>query len=219
MVASKPIIIPDNDDGYSKDQFSIPTHYVKYVDSIMIPYGLISDRIEKLAQEIHEDYQGKNLYVVCILKGGEKIFADLTHNLHKLNSRYGQKSIPLKHDFIRASSYVNMKTTGSVNIDKNLEQLENFRGKEILLVEDIVDTGKTLDALVKLIKQYSPKSVKVVSLLIKRLKGGNCFTPDYIGFSIPEKFVVGYCLDYNENFRDLPHICVLNTKGIEEFKK
>ena len=218
-MASKPIIINGNDDGYSIDQFSIPMHYVKYVDKVMIPYGLISDRIEKLAQEIHEDYQGKNLYVVCILKGGEKIFADLTHNLHKLNSRYGQKSIPLKHDFIRASSYVNTKTTGSVNIDKNLDQLENFRGKDILLVEDIVDTGKTLHALVKLIKQYSPKSIKVVSLLIKRLKESSKFTPDYVGFSIPEKFVVGYCLDYNEHFRDLPHICVLNSKGIEKYKK
>jgi hypoxanthine phosphoribosyltransferase len=218
FMASKPIIIPDNDNGYSKDQFSVPTHYTNYVDNIMIPQGLINDRIEKLAQEIHEDYQGKKLYVVCVLKGGEKIFSDLTNNLHKLNSRYGQKSIPLQHDFIKASSYINTNTSGNVNVQTNSNQLENFRGKEILLVEDIVDTGKTLNSLTDIIKQYCPASIKVVSLLTKRLKD-NSFNADYVGFSIPEKFVVGYCLDYNEHFRDLQHICVLNSEGQERFRK
>jgi hypoxanthine phosphoribosyltransferase len=218
-MASKPILITDENDGYTINQLSVPTHYKEYLENIMISRGLIKDRVEKLAQEIHEDYQGKNIHLLCVLKGGEKIFSDLTNSLHNLNSRYGQKSIPITHDFIRASSYINTKTTGNVNVTTNNEQLENLRGKDILLVEDIIDTGKTILALKELILKYNPNSLKVVSLLIKRIPNSSGFIPEYCGFSIPDKFVVGYCLDFNENFRDLQHICVLNFKGIEYYKK
>ncbi len=218
-MASKPIIVPDGNQRYSIDQLSVPTHYRDYLESIIIPRGMIKDRIEKLSQEIHEDYQGKSIHIVCILKGGEKIFADLTNNLHTLNSRYGQKSIPITHDFIRASSYINTKTSGNVDIIADTKQLDGYRGKDILLVEDIIDTGKTITALKDLILKYDPQSLKVVSLLIKRISRSNGFIPDYCGFSIPDEFVVGYCLDYNENFRDLQHICILNDAGKQAFKK
>ena len=190
-MASKPIIITNESEGYSTEQLSVPTHYKDYLENIMISRGLIKDRVEKLAQEIHEDYQGKNLHLLCVLKGGEKIFADLTNSLHTLNSRYGQKSIPITHDFIRASSYINTKTTGNVNVTTNTEQLESLKGKDILLVEDIIDTGKTIVALKELLSKYNPKSLKVVSLLIKRIQNSNGFIPEYCGFSIPDKFVVG----------------------------
>lgn len=217
-MASKPIIIPDNYHGYQMDQLSVPTHYREYLEEILIPRGLIKDRIEKLAQEIHEDYKNKAIHIVCVLKGGEKVFSDLTSNLHNLNSRYGQKSIPITHEFIQASSYVNTKTTGNVNITSEHKKLENYRGKHILLVEDIIDTGRTLFALKKLISQYNPTSIKIASLLIKRVKS-NGLNADYTGFSIPNKFVVGYCLDYNEHFRDLQHIGILNSEGIKKYEK
>jgi hypoxanthine phosphoribosyltransferase len=217
-MASKPIIIPDNNNNYSIEQLSVPTHYREYLSNVMIPRGLIKDRIEKLAQEIHEDYQDKSIHLVCVLKGGEKIFADLTNSLHTLNSRYGQKSIPITHDFIKASSYINTQTSGSVNVSTDHKQLESLKDKHILLVEDIIDTGKTIVALKEIISKHNPKSLKVISLLIKRINHSNGFVPDYCGFSIPNEFVVGYCLDYNEHFRDLQHICVLNTLGKNSFK-
>jgi hypoxanthine phosphoribosyltransferase len=218
-MASSPIIVPDGTKGYSMDQLSVPMHHRDFLSSVMIPRGLIKDRIEKLAQEIHEDYQGRSIHIICILKGGEKIFSDLTNSLHNLNSRYGQKSIPITHDFIKASSYVNTKTTGNVDISADSEQLKIFNGKDILLVEDIIDTGKTIAALKDIILKQDPRSLKVVSLLIKRVDSNKGFIPDYCGFSIPDEFVVGYCLDFNEHFRDLQHICVLNPKGIERYRK
>lgn len=218
-MASEPIKIKDDDKGYSVNQLSVPAHYREFLDSIIISKGLIKDRIEKLAQEIHEDYEGKRLHIICILKGGEKVFADLTNSLHVLNSRYGQKSIPITYDFIKASSYINTNTKGTVSIDSNIIKNESIQGKHILLVEDIIDTGRTIAALKKIILEHNPSSLKVVSLLVKRLKEGPKFIPDYVGFSIPDKFVVGYCLDYNEKFRDLQHIGVLNSKGIEEYKE
>ncbi len=218
-MASVPIIITDKAENYSINQLSVPMHYRNYLENVMIPRGLIKDRIEKLAQEIHEDYQGKSIHLICVLKGGEKVFSDLTNSLHVLNSRYGQKSIPITHDFIKASSYVNTKSTGNVNVATNTEQLESYSGKHILLIEDIIDSGKTIVALKELILKYNPASLKVVSLLIKRIPISNGFVPEYCGFSIPDKFVVGYCLDFNEHFRDLQHICVLNSSGIEHYKK
>jgi hypoxanthine phosphoribosyltransferase len=218
-MTSKPIIISDENNGYSMDQLSVPMHYREYLDGIIIPRGLIKDRVEKLAQEIHEEYQGKNIHIICVLKGGEKVFADLTNSLHTLNSRYGQKSIPITHDFIKASSYINTNTSGKVQVDTNVKQLEQLKGKDILLVEDIIDTGKTITELKKVISKCKPKSLKVVSLLIKRIKERQKLKPDYVGFSIPDKFVVGYCLDFNEHFRDLQHIGILNSKGVEKYKK
>jgi hypoxanthine phosphoribosyltransferase len=218
-MSSNHIIIPDDNINYSLDQLSIPTHYHDYIEGIMIPHGLILDRVEKLAQEIHKDYQEKNIHILCVLKGGEKIFADLTNTLNILNSRYNNHGIPITQDFIKASSYINTKTSGQVNVTKDNSQLEQLRGKDVLLVEDIIDTGRTIKALTDLISEYSPNSLRVLSLLVKRIKESNGFTPDYVGFSIPDKFVVGYCLDFNEHFRDLQHICVINSKGIEKYKK
>jgi hypoxanthine phosphoribosyltransferase len=198
-MASEPIKIKDDDKGYSVNQLSVPAHYREFLDSIIISKGLIKDRIEKLAQEIHEDYEGKRLHIICILKGGEKVFADLTNSLHVLNSRYGQKSIPITYDFIKASSYINTNTKGTVSIDSNIIKKESIEEKHILLVEDIIDTGRTIAALKKIILEHNPSSLKVVSLLVKRLKEGPKFIPDYVGFSIPDKFVVDTALITTKN--------------------
>ena len=98
-----------------------------------------------------------------------------------------------------------------------IENLESLRGKNVLIVEDIIDTGRTMGKLLSLIENYQPKKVKVASLLVKRLEGGRKYTPNYIGFEVPDKFVVGYALDYNEYFRDLNHICVLNEAAIHKY--
>merc|ERR1712156_1175013 len=100
-----------------------------------------------------------------------------------------------------------------------LDKVNNLTGKNVLIVEDIIDTGATMRKLLTTIMKYQPKSVKVACLLRKRTPKSSGYVPDYVGFEIPNKFVVGYALDYNEYFRDLMHICEISPHGIEKYKQ
>lgn len=216
-MASKAIVISDSLPAYGLDQFVIPSHYRKDVESIVIPNGLIRDRVERLAQEIYREYKGEHVQLLCVLKGGQQLFADLMHYLKKI-FRYNESSdSSFGMDFVRAKSYVNDQSLGDVEIVGVSE--EDLKGKHILLVEDIIDTGKTMAALTAKLKTLGVKSVKVASLLVKRTPLSNGFEPEFVGFSIPDAFVVGYCLDYNERFRDLEHICVISEEGKERYKR
>ncbi|KAJ1512142.1 hypoxanthine phosphoribosyltransferase 1 [Coelomomyces lativittatus] len=204
------MVIPDDYQGYPLNHFVIPPHYEHFLDSIMIPHGVILDRIQKLALDIHKNIKGPIL-AVCILKGGFQFFSDLVAQLKKL-------LVPMQIDFIRVKSYMNTDSTGTVNISYTESELEGLRGKHLLLVEDIVDTGKTMVALLNKLQPYQPASLNVVSLLLKRTTRSNDYVPDYVGFEVPDKFILGYALDYNEHFRDLDHICTMNEAGIEAYK-
>ncbi|KAG2197322.1 hypothetical protein INT47_012752 [Mucor saturninus] len=195
---------------YSLNHFVIPSHYERDVSSILIPHGVIMDRIQKLARLIVDDSQGP-LVVCCILKGGHQYFADLVNEIKKLRRNNGS-SVPLSLEFIRVKSYTN-DTSGGVNISLTDEQLKEFEGKNLLIVEDIIDTGATMVHLLNRLETYNPKSVKVTSLLLKKTPKSNGYIPHYVGFAIPDAFVVGYALDYNEYFRDLDHICVISDEG------
>ncbi|CDQ83352.1 unnamed protein product [Oncorhynchus mykiss] len=111
----------------------------------------------------------------------------------------------------------NDQSTGEIKVIGG-DDLSTLTGKNVLIVEDIIDTGKTMKTLLQLLKQYNPKMVKVASLLVKRTPRSVGYTPDFIGFEVPDKFVVGYALDYNEYFRDLNHICVISETGKEKYK-
>ena len=100
-----------------------------------------------------------------------------------------------------------------------MDDLNVLKGKNVLIVEDIIDTGKTMKRLLANLAKYEPKSVTVACLLRKRTPLSDGFQPDYVGFEIPNKYLVGYALDYNEYFRDLSHICVINNAGIDKYKK
>ncbi|CAO3594601.1 unnamed protein product [Absidia cylindrospora] len=195
---------------YSLDHFVIPKHYEQDVSSILIPHGVIMDRVQKLARLIVDQNNGP-LVVCCILKGGHQYFADLVNCIKKLTTDHGQ-SVPLSLEFIRVKSYQNDQSVG-VNISLTENELKDFEGKNILIVEDIIDTGKTMVALLERLQTYKPKTVKVTSLLIKKTERSNGYIPHYVGFAIPDAFVVGYALDYNEHFRDLDHICVISEHG------
>lgn len=133
--------------------------------------------------------------------------------------------MPISFEFIKVKSYENDQSTANITISGLSEkELQGFRGmflcfhfigKDILIVEDIVDTGRTMKALLEKLKGYEPASVRVVSLLVKKREGKaiSKYQPEYVGFTIPDHFVVGYALDYNEMFRDLDHICVINEAG------
>ncbi|KAK9393630.1 hypoxanthine-guanine phosphoribosyltransferase [Crotalus adamanteus] len=205
--------IGDDEQGYDLDLFCIPKHYADDLEKVYIPHGLIMDRTERLAREIMKGMGGHHIVALCVLKGGYKFFADLLDYIKALN-RNSDKSIPMTVDFIRLKSYCNDQSTGDIKVIGG-DDLSTLTGKNVLIVEDIIDTGKTMQTLLSLLQQYNPKMVKVASLLVKRTPRSVGYRPDFVGFEVPDKFVVGYALDYNEYFRDLNHICVINSPHLQ----
>uniref|UniRef100_A0A6Q2XNK2 Hypoxanthine phosphoribosyltransferase n=1 Tax=Esox lucius TaxID=8010 RepID=A0A6Q2XNK2_ESOLU len=202
--------IPDDEKGYELDVFCVPKHYEEDLDRVIIPHGLIMDRTERLARDIVRDMGTHHIVALCVLKGGYKFFADLLDYIKALNQN-SDKSVPLTVDFIRLKSYCNDQSTNSVKVIGG-DELSTLTGK------DIVETGKTMETLLSLLSEYKPKMVKVVSLLVKRTPRSSGYRPDYIGFEVPDSFLVGYALDYNEYFRDLSHICILTEGAKEKYK-
>uniref|UniRef100_T2MHI0 Hypoxanthine phosphoribosyltransferase n=1 Tax=Hydra vulgaris TaxID=6087 RepID=T2MHI0_HYDVU len=214
MSSPKFIKVEDNGHLYSIDHFSVPRHYEDSIGSILIPHGLIADRIERMARDIHEGFEGESMILLCILKGGFRFSQDLMNYIGAINCNSG-KSFQIGLDFLRLKSYTN-EESGELKI-MGVDALESLKGKNVLIVEDIVDTGNTMQQLLKTLDVYQPKSVKVASLLLKRRPDSTGYIPDYVGFEIPNKFVIGYALDYNEYFRDLNHICVINDFGKKKY--
>jgi len=215
------INIPDDYSGYKTSLFCIPNHYVDAVGNVLIPYGMIQDRIEKLGRDVFYDMLSTDrepLHALCVLKGGYKFFSDMLDKVNSLNSNHSEGSVQVSVDFIRLKSYENDQSTGEINII-GLDNLDSLAGKNVLIVEDIIDTGRTMEKLLNTITKYKPKSVKVACLLRKRTTKSSGYIPDYVGFEIPDKFVVGYALDYNEYFRDLMHICEISQHGINKYKQ
>ncbi|KFW12013.1 Hypoxanthine-guanine phosphoribosyltransferase, partial [Eurypyga helias] len=223
--------IGDDEQGYDLDLFCIPKHYADDLEKVYIPHGLIMDRTERLAREIMKGMGGHHIVALCVLKGGYKFFADLLDYIKALN-RNSDKSIPMTVDFIRLKSYCNDQSTGDIKVIGG-DDLSTLTGKKlenatltcliffltrVFYLQDIIDTGKTMKTLLSLLKQYNPKMVKVASLLVKRTPRSVGYRPDFVGFEVPDKFVVGYALDYNEYFRDLNHICVISETGKQKYK-
>ena len=168
----------------------------------MISAEEIERRVEEMAGEITRDYQGKTVTLVCILKGGVFFMVDLSRKLN----------IPVEFDFMDISSYGDdVVSSGIIKIDKDLSN--PITGKHVILVEDIIDTGRTLSHLYLHLNAQGPASLKICTLLDKKSRR-EVFdvTPEYIGFEIPNKFVVGYGLDYAQKYRNLGHIGILEFK-------
>ncbi len=177
--------------------------YDKNIEKVLITKEEIEKRTSELAAEISRDYKGKKLIMICVLTGAMVFFADLIRKIE----------IPLEVDTIVASSYgAGMTTSGSVRISKDIKY--DISGKSVILVEDIIDTGVTLKTLTQMLATRAPESLKVCSLLDKPSRRRVDFEGDYVGFKIPDEFVVGYGLDYAEQYRNLPEVCTLNPEGI-----
>jgi len=209
------IKIKDEDEGFPLKSVCIPKHYADSLESVMIPRGLVLDRTECLGKEIMKDLGIKPLVCLCVLKGGYQFFGDLMQVIRNRNA-HTEQPMPMSMDFIRVKSYENDTSTGEVRVTES-DNLRTLEGKNVLIVEDIIDTGRTMKKLLEYLAQFKPACVKVVSLLVKRTPHSSGYRPDYIGFEIPDKFVVGYALDYNEYFRDLNHICVVNEHGKKKY--
>lgn len=212
----EPVLIEDNF-SISLDHFFVPLHYKDTLDSLLIPHGTVLSRIDKLALDIIQDYKGQTIHLLCVLKGGSTFFHDLCKAITKYHESSGNLHIPYIFDFIRVSSYSGTNSTGEVRITGC--DLEKLKGKHVLFVEDIIDTGLTMTKIFEFMKErIVPESVNVASLCEKRTPHSCGFKAKYVGFSIPDKFIVGYCMDYNEVYRDLSHIAVIGSVGIEKFK-
>ncbi|KAI9028610.1 phosphoribosyltransferase-like protein [Hyaloraphidium curvatum] len=206
----------DESDQWDPSHFVIPAYLREGIASVMVPRGLILDRVERLAQQIVASEPGP-LVMVCVLKGAFTFFAELAKQIKRYSSREGYE-VPIRLEFIRAESYHGDKS-GELQIT-SLTDLETFRGENLLLVEDIVDTGKTLVKLkAKLEKDCGAKSVRVATLVLKKTSRSNGFKPDYAGFAVPDLFLVGYGLDYNELGRELEHVCVVSEAGKAKYAK
>ena len=159
-------------------------------------------RIRELGKQIASDYAEKELVLVGILKGAYAFYADLARAIR----------IPMRVDFLVVTSYgPKSKTSGTVKVISDLS--ENIKGKDVLLVEDIVDSGLTAKYLLRVLGKRKPKSIQICTLLSKPERRRVKVTIDYVGFNIPNKFVVGYGLDYQQKYRNLPYLAVLD--GVE----
>jgi hypoxanthine phosphoribosyltransferase len=161
----------------------------------------IQARVKELADRISEDYSGKDLLVIGILKGAFMFFSDLVRAI----------KVPLTLDFIIASSYVKTETSGEVKIHCDIR--EDISDKDVLIVDDIIDSGITLNYIRERILFKSPKSLKICVFLDKKERRKVDVPIDYVGYEIPNEYVVGYGLDYENQFRNLPYISIFKKKA------
>jgi hypoxanthine phosphoribosyltransferase len=172
----------------------------KISKEIIFSKETIQKRVRELAAQISKDYTGKEIIIIGILKGAFVFMADLIREI----------SIPCRVDFVRLASYgAGSDSSGKVVMTKDIET--SIKGKDILIVEDILDTGLTMQYFVDWLKERNPKSLKICVLLDKRKRRKVSFKADYVGFTIDDGFVVGYGLDFNEMYRFSPDIYVINT--------
>lgn len=167
---------------------------------VLLPEKEVAARIQALGDQISRDYAGKQVHLICVLKGGSFFMCELAKRI----------TVPVSLDFMSVSSYgSDTKSSGEVKIKKDLD--ESVEGKDVIVVEDIVDSGRTLSYLREMLRNRGPASLRLCTLLDKPDRRVVDVNVDYTGFQIPDKFVVGYGLDYDQRYRNLPYI------GIVEF--
>lgn len=178
----------------------------KDIQQILLTQEQIQQRINELGEILSRDYAGKDPVVVGVLKGVVVFYADMIRKL----------TVPCQMDFMWISSYVGTNSSGTMQVRQDITS--DVRGRHVLILEDIYDTGTSLDFTYRHLLEKNPASLKICTLLDKpeRRKPGITLQPDYTGFTIPNAFVVGYGLDYNEHYRNLPYIGILKPEVYEK---
>ena len=173
----------------------------KHHINVLLSEEEVDKKIKELGEQISKDYEGKEVHLVCVLKGGSFFMCELAKRI----------TVPVSLDFMSVSSYGgDTKSSGVVKIVKDLD--EPLAGKNVLVVEDIIDSGRTLSYLLELLKDRKPESLKLCTLLDKPERRVVDVNIDYTAFQVPDEFVVGYGLDYDQKYRNLPYI------GVVEFE-
>ena len=170
----------------------------KHHIEVMLLEEEVDARIREIGEQISREYAGKSVHLICILKGSVYFTCELAKRI----------TVPVTMDFMQCSSYGgDTKSSGIVRIVKDLD--ESIEGKEVIIIEDIIDSGRTLSHLKKLLSQRNPASLKICTLLDKPERRVVDVDVEYVGFQIEDKFVVGYGLDYDQQYRNLPYIGVV----------
>ena len=192
----------------TKTSGAVPPGWRKEVECVLITEQQLARRVRAMSREIQRDFKGREMVIVSLLSGTVMFLADLIRHI----------SLPLRLDFIGVSSYGNRPSptqelqsgwdsTGEVRLTKDVDH--SMRDKNLILVEDILDTGLTLTYLRRILMAHQPRSFKIAALLDKPSRRKQAIEADYVGFKIPDEFVVGYGLDYAERYRNLPDICII----------
>lgn len=169
--------------------------------SVLLSEEEVDKRINEIGKQITKDYEGKQVHLICVLKGGVFFMCELAKRIE----------VPVSMDFMAISSYgADTKSSGVIKIVKDLD--ESITGKDVLVVEDIVDSGRTLSYLLTMLKERNPKSLRLCTLLDKPDRRVIDVDVDYTGFAIPDEFVVGYGLDYAQKYRNLPYIGIVHLE-------
>ena len=173
----------------------------KHHINVLISEEDVDKRIKEIGEQISKDYEGKEVHLVCVLRGGSFFMCELAKRI----------TVPVSLDFMSVSSYGNdTKSSGAVKIVKDLD--DSIHGKDVLVVEDIIDSGRTLSYLLEMLSDRKPNSLKLCTLLDKPERRVVDVNIDYTAFEVPDEFVVGYGLDYAQKYRNLPYI------GVVEFE-
>ena len=178
----------------------------KDIEKILLSEEQIQARVKELGRMLTQDYADKCPVVIGVLKGVAVFYADMIRQI----------KVPCEMDFMAISSYSGTSSTGKVAVKKDIDV--DIRGRHVLILEDIYDTGNSLSITLEHLLAKEPASLKVCTLLDKpaRRKPGITFQPEYVGFTIPDAFVVGYGLDYNERYRNLPYVGILKPEAYEK---
>ncbi len=182
----------------------VPATWSKEVETILITEADLAKRIKTLARQIEKDYTGKEMVIVSLLNGTVMFLGDLIRNI----------SLPLRLDFIGVSSYGAGTESGDLVFTKELRL--DVRGRDVLLVDDILDTGRTISRVLAKLRQLKPREIKTCVLLDKPERRVEKVEADYVGFKIPNQFVVGYGLDFAERYRNLPFVGVLKPEMYQD---
>ncbi len=188
----------------SRSVKTVPAPWCSEVERILITEAQLAKRVRALSTEIERDFKGREMVVVSLLNGTVMFLADLIRHL----------SLPLRLDFIGVSSYGAGTTSGELVFTKELRL--DVRGRDVLLVDDILDTGRTMKRVLAKLRPLKPRRIKTCVLLDKPARRTEKIRADYIGFSIPDLFVIGYGLDYAERYRNLPFVGVLKPEMYRE---
>ena len=189
----------------SADGYCIPEEYVNKLEGIILPNGLMEDRCEKMAYDISLDYQNTRPYLLCTLKGAHTFFSTLIGFLR-------QYRISFDYAFIKVKSYNGSQSSGKVRV--NGIDLDELKGRDVIIVEDIIDTGRTMSTLVPQIKEGGAASCRTCVFCEKVTPLSNGFKSDYCGFTVPNYFVVGNGFDFDEVMREMAHTGCLSPYGI-----
>lgn len=179
----------------------ISSNINKDVEFVLIDNKTLKKRIKELARQLSKDYKDKKPVLLCLLKGSLHFITALAENM----------TIPVEYECLKISSYANTQSTGKVTVLSQM--LKPIKGKDVLIIEDIVDTGHTIKKVIEILEEEGVASAEIVTMLNKEARREvEGINPKYIGFEIPDYFVIGYGLDYNEYYRNLPYIGVLKEE-------